>query len=80
MLSVGVGGLITGRPGHLIVIDDLIKNSVEAASAATKKMHLSEWDNTISTRLQPGGTVIIIATRWAEDDLSGAVQARAESG
>lgn len=76
MLSVGVGGLITGRPGHLIIIDDLIKNSVEAASVATKKMHLSEWDNTISTRLQPGGTVIIIATRWAEDDLSGAVQAR----
>lgn len=73
MLSVGIGGLITGRPGHVIVIDDLIKNAQEATSQATKKMHLAEWDGTINRRLQPGGTVIIIATRWAEDDLSGAL-------
>lgn len=73
MLSVGVGGLITGRPGNIIIIDDLIKNAQEASSAATKKMHLAEWDGTINRRIQPGGTVIIIATRWAEDDLSGAL-------
>lgn len=71
MLSVGIGGLITGRPGHVIIVDDLIKNAVEAASVATKKMHVSEWDGTINRRMQPGGTVIIVATRWAEDDLSG---------
>lgn len=76
MLSVGIGGLITGKPGHLIIIDDLIKNSVEAASVATKKMHVTEWENTISTRMQPGTTVIIIATRWAEDDLSGVLLGR----
>lgn len=73
MLSVGIGGLITGRPGHVIIIDDLIKNAQEATSSATKKMHLAEWDGTINRRIQPGGTVIIIATRWAEDDLSGAL-------
>lgn len=76
MLSVGIGGLITGRPGHVIIIDDLIKNAQEAASQATKKMHLAEWDGTINRRVQPGGTVIIIATRWAEDDLSGALTER----
>jgi phage terminase large subunit-like protein len=76
MLSVGVGGLITGRPGHVIIIDDLIKNAQEAASQATKKMHLAEWDGTINRRVQPGGTVIIIATRWVEDDLSGALTER----
>ncbi len=81
MLSVGIGGLITGRPGHVIIIDDLIKNAQEATSAATKKMHLSEWDGTINRRIQPGGTVIMIATRWAEDDLSGALTERmAEPG
>lgn len=81
MLSVGIGGLITGKPGHVIIIDDLIKNAQEAASVATKKLHLAEWDGTINRRMQPGGTVIIIATRWAEDDLSGALQARmAEPG
>lgn len=73
MLSIGVGGLITGRPGHVILIDDLLKNAEEASSQATKKKHLAEWDGTIHTRLQPGGTVIVIATRWAEDDLSGAL-------
>lgn len=76
MLSVGVGGLITGKPGDVIIIDDLIKNDEEARSAAAKNGHLAEWDSTISTRLQPGGTVIIIATRWAEDDLSGSLIAR----
>lgn len=71
MLSVGIGGLITGKPGHVIIIDDLIKNAQEATSEATKSLHLREWDGTINRRVQPGGTVIIIATRWAEDDLSG---------
>lgn len=58
---------------NCIIIDDLIKNAQEAASAATKRTHLAEWDGTINRRVQPGGTVIIIATRWAEDDLSGAL-------
>lgn len=71
MLSVGIGAQITGRPGHVIIIDDLIKNAQEATSASTKRMHLQEWDGTINRRIQPGGTVIMIATRWAEDDLSG---------
>jgi hypothetical protein len=81
MLSVGIGSQITGRPGHIIIIDDLIKNSQEATSAATKRLHLTEWDGTINRRIQPGGTVIMIATRWAEDDLSGALIERMnESG
>jgi phage terminase large subunit-like protein len=57
----------------VIIIDDLNKNSQEATSAATKRLHLTEWDGTINRRIQPGGTVIMIATRWAEDDLSGAL-------
>lgn len=76
MLSVGVGGGITGRPGHFIVIDDLIKKGEEAASQATLAKHVDEWDRTISTRLQPGGTVILMATRWAEGDLQGVLKER----
>jgi len=76
MLAVGIGGLITGKPGDIIIIDDLIKNEEEARSEAAKRKHLGEWDSTIFTRLQPGGTVIVIATRWAEDDLSGALISR----
>ena len=76
MLSVGIGSQITGRSGDIIIIDDVIKNAEEAASAAAKRKHLAEYDGTIRTRLQPGGTIIITATRWAEDDLSGALQER----
>lgn len=76
MLSVGIGGLITGRPGHVIIIDDLIKNAEEAGSSATKGLHIKEWDGTIARRIQPGTTVIVMATRWADDDLSGVLQER----
>lgn len=73
MLSVGIGGQITGKPGDIIIIDDLVKNAEESRSAAAKRGHLAEWDSTIARRKQPGATVIVIATRWAEDDLSGAL-------
>jgi predicted phage terminase large subunit-like protein len=76
MLCAGIGGGITGRPGHIIVIDDLIKKGEEAASKATLDKHVDEWDRTISTRLQPGGTVILMATRWAEGDLQGVLKER----
>lgn len=66
---------------NCIIIDDLIKNAEEARSKATKSLHVAEWDGTISRRLQPGGTVILIATRWDEGDLQGVLKARmAEPG
>lgn len=74
MLSVGIGSQITGRPGDVIIIDDIIKNSEEAGSPTVKRKHMLEYQNTIRTRLQPGGTILITATRWAEDDLSGSLQ------
>lgn len=76
MLSAGLGGGVTGKPGDIILIDDLLKNAEEARSEATKRNHIAEWDGTIARRMQPGTTVIIIATRWAEDDLSGTLKAR----
>jgi predicted phage terminase large subunit-like protein len=76
MLSVGIGSQITGRSGDLIIIDDVIKNAEEAASPTAKRKHLAEYDGTIRTRLQPGGMILITATRWAEDDLSGELQTR----
>ena len=76
MLSVGIGGGITGNPGHWIIIDDVIKNMEEAGSPATKRKHLEEWDGSISARFQEETKVVITATRWAEDDLSGEIIAR----
>ena len=79
MLAVGIGGGITGRGGDLIIIDDLIKNRQEAASDATKKYHREEYDSSIRTRLEPGGTMVVVATRWAADDLPGHLRALGET-
>lgn len=80
MAAVGVGGSLTGRGGWVIIIDDLIKNIQEANSVATKKMHVEWYDSTLRTRLEPGGTIIMMSTRWAEDDLTGILEEREEKG
>lgn len=73
MLSAGIGGGITGNPGHLIWIDDVLKTMEEAASPSAKEKHLAEYDGAISSRFHDDTTVVITATRFAEDDLSGAL-------
>ncbi len=71
MISAGIGGPITGEGADLLIIDDPIKNRKEADSKTYRDMVWDEWQNTLYTRLQPDGAVIIILTRWHEDDLAG---------
>lgn len=78
MLSAGILGGITGNPGHLIVIDDVIKTMEDAMSKATKEKHIGEWDGSIKSRFQLNTKVVITATRWAEDDLSGEIIRRSK--
>jgi predicted phage terminase large subunit-like protein len=69
--AVGRGGSITGRGAHLLLIDDPIKDFEEATSEKVRKA-LHEWYASVAyTRLMPGGAIIIIQTRWHEDDLAG---------
>ena len=69
MYSVGVGGPLSGRGGHLMIIDDPYKNW-EDSHSATYREKLREWyQSTFLTRLEPGGSIIIAMTRWADDDL-----------
>lgn len=56
---------------NCIFIDDLIKNMQEAGSKTTKDFIETEYYGTARTRLQPGGFVLLSATRFAADDLSG---------
>ena len=71
MMTAGVGGPFTGYGFDLLIPDDPIKNRQEADSI-TMRNHLWEWwRSTARTRLEPGGSVIIVATRWHEDDLIG---------
>lgn len=71
MLSTGIGGQIMGRQGHLVIIDDVLKTMIEAASTATKEGHWTDWKGTIFGRRQPGSVYVVTSTRLAGDDLSG---------
>jgi len=69
--AVGVGGPLTGRGAHLLLIDDPIKNREDADSETIRKKIKDWYTSTAYTRLMPGGKIVIIQTRWHEDDLSG---------
>ena len=71
MISVGVGGGITGKGADLLIIDDPIKNREEAESETYRRKLKAEWESSIYTRLHPGAAIIIILTRWHEADLAG---------
>jgi len=73
MFSVGLGGAITGRGAHVLLIDDYIKEIKEALSPAHRDYIWNWFVTTAMTRLEPGATVIIIATRWHSDDLIGRI-------
>lgn len=70
MISVGIGGSITGYGADLLIVDDPIKNRAEAESLTYRDKLWDEYQSTVSTRLHAGGAVIIILTRWHEDDLA----------
>lgn len=73
MYSVGLGGAITGRGAHVLLIDDYIKEIKEALSPAYREYCWNWFVTTAMTRLEPGASVIIIATRWHSDDLIGRI-------
>lgn len=80
MVTAGIGGDITGRGAHLLIIDDPVKNWQEAQSETVRNAHLSWYQSTGYTRLSPNGAIIIVCTRWHERDLAGAVLDLAEQG
>lgn len=71
MMTAGIGGPITGKGADLLIIDDPVKNDAEAQSP-TYRNNTWEWFlSTAFTRIEPNGIVIIVMTRWNEDDLAG---------
>lgn len=69
--GVGIGGSITGFGADLIIVDDIVKNRQTAHSAAFKRQIREGFGPTLFTRLLPGGSVIVLNTRWTDDDLIG---------
>jgi len=70
-LATSPTGTATGFGCTLMIIDDLIKNSEEAYNENVLEKHWSWFTNTMLSRLEEGGKIIIIMTRWATGDLAG---------
>ena len=69
--AAGVGGPITGSRADLVVIDDPVKSHLEAYSDRTRETIWNWYRADLITRLKPGARVVLIQTRWHEDDLAG---------
>ena len=69
--AAGVGGPITGRGMALGIVDDPVKNREEAESETTRQKIKDWYSSAFYTRLAPGGGILIIQTRWHDDDLAG---------
>ena len=76
LVAVGVGGSPIGKGADLMVIDDPIPNFETAMSDLQRQRVNETWfQGTMTSRLEPGATVIVICSRWHEEDLSGYLKA-----
>lgn len=71
VFTAGIGGAMTGRPVDLLIIDDPVKGREQADSPTFRERAWDWWTSTALSRLAPGAPVIVILTRWHEDDLAG---------
>jgi predicted phage terminase large subunit-like protein len=80
MVTAGVGGGITGKGADLMIIDDPVKNAMDAASQVIQQAQVDWWYTTARTRLMPGASVVLLMTRWHEADLAGRLIADWQDG
>lgn len=75
VLAASVGGSLTSRSADLLIIDDPVKGLEEARSPTYQARAWRWWTATARTRVQNGGAVIIVLTRWHDQDLAGQLMA-----
>lgn len=80
MVTAGVRGPITGKGANVAIIDDPVKNDQEAMSETYRDAAWDWYRATFSTRIQEEGAIILVMTRWHEDDLAGRLLREQESG
>lgn len=71
VVAVGVGSSLSGRPADIIVIDDPIKDAKQADSATWRKAVTDWYQSVVIARLPPKSVIIVVQTRWHEEDLTG---------
>lgn len=71
LYACGVGGSLTGRPADCLFIDDPLRGYQDADSDTIRRNLHDWWESVARTRLAPGAPVVIVQTRWHEDDLAG---------
>ena len=74
--TTGVDGGATGKGYHLGVIDDPVKDALQADSPAYRERLKNWWDSVIYTRREPGAAIVLIQTRWHQEDLIGYVMSK----
>ena len=72
--AAGLDAGITGYGAELFIIDDPIKNAAEAGSEVMMKKILAEMGPSVQSRIYPGGKLIVIQTRWVENDVVGFIK------
>lgn len=72
-MANGILGGVTGNRLEMLIIDDPVKGREDADSEAMREKTYSAYQDDLKTRLVPGGSIVIIQTRWHEDDLSGRI-------
>lgn len=78
--AAGVGAGVTGFGASLIVIDDPVKSRAQAESVIYRDNVWDWFNDDLYTRLEPNGAIILIQTRWHEDDLAGRLLKRMAEG
>lgn len=78
--AAGVGGSITGRRADLALIDDPVRSREDADSELIRNRTWDWYRSDLYTRLKPGARIILIQTRWHEDDLAGRLMAEMATG
>jgi hypothetical protein len=68
--SAGIGAGITGEPANFVLVDDPVKGRVEADSPTTREKTWNWWSGDLTSRLAPGVPVMLVMTRWSDDDLA----------
>jgi predicted phage terminase large subunit-like protein len=77
--AVGVGAGIAGVGANLIVLDDIVRSRKDANSITVRNSTFSWYTDDIYTRLEPDARILVLGTRWHEDDIIGRIERSEDS-